>query len=93
MYKNVYHIAKPDTPVEMYEVDARGAVANFPKEYSEQPWSEEDAEAFAEAQKKPSEKQGGGEPVNFTAPFEAREGQRLVGRLRRNRQTSRRVDP
>lgn len=75
MFKNVFHIENPTTPVEMYEVDARGAVANFPEEYSEKPWSEEHTEAWREKQKKTAEKTGkqeDSEPANFTAPFEAK---------------------
>lgn len=76
MFKNVFHIENPTTPVEMYEVDARGAVANFPEEYSDKPWSGEHAAAWREKHKKSAEKTGnpeGSEPSNFTAPFEARE--------------------
>ncbi|MBX5001886.1 hypothetical protein HJB72_28600 [Rhizobium lentis] len=40
MLKKIYHIDAGET--EMYEIDARNAVAKFPKEWSEKPWPEKD---------------------------------------------------
>ncbi len=37
--KTVHHIK--DGPVSMYEIDARHAVARFPKEWSNEPWPED----------------------------------------------------
>ncbi|TBY41591.1 hypothetical protein [Rhizobium leguminosarum] len=36
MLKKIYHIEAGET--ELYEIDARQAVAKFPKEWSETPW-------------------------------------------------------
>jgi hypothetical protein len=47
MLKTVYHIDAGET--ELYEIDARAAVQNFPKEWSDKPWSEKKATKAAEA--------------------------------------------
>lgn len=39
--QTVYHIK--DGPVQMYTIDARHAVGNFPKEWANKPWTEDDA--------------------------------------------------
>ena len=40
MLKKIYHIDAGET--EMYEIDARDALAKFPKEWSEKPWPEKE---------------------------------------------------
>jgi len=38
MLRTIHHIK--DGPKEMYDIDARAAVAQFPKEWSDNPWPE-----------------------------------------------------
>lgn len=59
MYKTVYHVDS-EAPVEMYEIDARVAVGNFPKEWSDKPWG------------KSAVKQPEAPVIDLKGPFEAR---------------------
>lgn len=43
MYMNAYH--KVQGEVRMFEVDARGAIARYPEEWSAEPWVESDGSA------------------------------------------------
>ncbi|MBY3162118.1 hypothetical protein HFO65_15900 [Rhizobium laguerreae] len=66
MLKKIYHIDTPDgAATEMYEIDAREAIAKFPKEWSDTPWP-----AKKKAPEETKASTPAGEP---TAPFEARE--------------------
>lgn len=74
MFKTVYHNSAPAKGVEMYEIDAKIAVANFPKEWSVEPWPEKAPEA-AEGEEKssdqlPSDQPPSGDP---NIKFEARD--------------------
>ncbi|MBB4342148.1 hypothetical protein [Rhizobium leguminosarum] len=65
MLKKIYHISAEDgAATEMYEIDAREAVAKFPKEWSDTPWPKS----------KDADKQKDAVPaaVEPKAPFEAK---------------------
>lgn len=66
MLKKIYHIGTEEgAATEMYEIDAREALAKFPKEWSEDPWPK------SKVAEKPKEASpAAAEPK---APFEARE--------------------
>jgi hypothetical protein len=69
MFKTVYHTSAPTKGVEMYEIDAKIAVANFPKEWSTEAWPEDVAKA-AEGEQAPSDPPPPGDP---NVRFEARD--------------------
>lgn len=65
MLKKLYHIDAADgAPTEMYEIDAREALAKFPKEWSDTPWP-----AKKKAPEEPKSSTPASEPK---APFEAK---------------------
>ncbi|QHW26657.1 hypothetical protein GYN07_20985 [Rhizobium leguminosarum bv. viciae 248] len=66
MLKKIYHIDAADgAATEMYEIDAREALAKFPKEWSETPWP-----AKKNVPEEPKDLKPADDPK---APFEARE--------------------
>lgn len=83
MLKKIYHKEHGET--EMYEIDARSALANFPEEWAEEPWAKSKGSAKAapvatgEEPKAPFEAKSKGS--GWWAIFDA-EGTQVGGNIR-----------
>lgn len=69
MLMKVYHVAKPEIPVEMYEIDAKNAIREFPDEWFEKSADAAKAKGAGKKDKEPAVPVPAADPKG---PFEAK---------------------